>query len=69
MLDLSPTGLRLLTPKVCDVGDIIKIDAQRLQAVGVVVHAHRDRAGTTAGIKFHTVAFQTTRGSFLSKRV
>ena len=69
MLDLSPTGLRLLTPKVCEMGDIIKIEAQRLQAVGVIVHQHRDRAGTTAGIKFHTVAFQAARGSFLSTRV
>ena len=68
MLDLSPTGLRLLTSKVCETGDIIKIDAQRFQAVGEVVHQHRDRTGTTAGIKFHTVTFHASRGSFLSTR-
>jgi curved DNA-binding protein CbpA len=68
MLDLSPTGLRLLTPKVCETGDILKIDARRLQAVGVVAHQHRDGTGTTAGIKFYTVAFHHSRGSFLSTR-
>ena len=67
-LDLSPTGLRLLTWKMCELGDIIKIDAQRFQAVGEVVHEHRDGALTTAGIKFHTVTFPASRGSFLSTR-
>ncbi len=65
-LDLSPTGLRLLTWKACETGDIIKIDAQRFQAVGEVVHEHRDGALTTAGIKFRTVTFHASRGSFLS---
>jgi hypothetical protein len=68
MVDLSPTGLRLLTPESCEVGDILKIDARRLQAVGAIVHLHRDGAGTTAGIKFHTVGFRASRGSFLSAR-
>ena len=67
-LDLSPTGLRLLTWKTCEPGDIIKIDAERFQAVGEVVHAHREHALTTAGIKFHTVMFPASRGSFLSSR-
>jgi hypothetical protein len=68
MVDLSPTGLRLLTQQTCEIGDIMKIDAQRLQAVGAVVHQHHDGAGTTAGIKFHTVGFRVSRGSFLSAR-
>jgi hypothetical protein len=37
MVDLSPTGMRLVTPEPCEV------DAHRLQAVGVVVHQQRAR--------------------------
>ena len=68
MVDLSPTGMRLVTPESCDVGDIIKIDAHRLQAVGAIVHQRRERATTTAGVKFHTVGFHGSLGSFLDAR-
>jgi curved DNA-binding protein CbpA len=67
-VDLSPVGLRLLTGRVCEVGELLKIDGQRFQAVGEVVHSRREGVLTTAGIKFHTVAFHTSRGSFLSTR-
>jgi len=33
------------------------------------VHQHRDRTGTTAGVKFHTVGFHESLGSFLDARV
>ena len=66
--DLSPTGLRFLTAEVCRVGDIIKIEATRLQAVGAIVHEHRDALGTLAGVRFYTVGFRVARGSFVSAR-
>jgi curved DNA-binding protein CbpA len=69
LLDLSPTGLRFLTQQECARGDIIKIDAKRLQAVGAVAHHHRDRSGTTAGVSFHSVGFRVPRGSFVSAHV
>ena len=69
LLDLSPTGLRFIGAEPCDVGDIIKIDARRLQAVGAIVYRQRDRAGATAGVRFHAVGFAMRRGSFVSTRV
>ena len=68
LLDLSPTGLRFHTRQECALGDIIKIDAKRLQAVGAIAHHHRDRSGTTAGVSFHSVGFRVPRGSFVSAR-
>lgn len=68
LLDLSPTGLRFLTAEACRTDDVLRIDAERFQAVGVIAHQHRDRLGTMAGVKFHTVGFRLRRGSFVSAR-
>lgn len=66
LLDLSPAGLRLQTETWCEVGDIIKIEARRLQAVGSIVHVQPEATGRTAGVRFHTVGFAASRGSFVS---
>lgn len=68
LLDLSPTGLRFFMAMACQVGDIIKIDTRRLQAVGTIAHQDASRRGAVAGVKFHTVGFLTPRGSFVSAR-
>lgn len=68
LVDLSPTGLCFLTHRPCQLGAILKVEGERIQAVGTVAHWHRDRSGTTAGIKFHTVGFRAQRGSFVSAR-
>ncbi|MDH4065885.1 MAG: DnaJ domain-containing protein, partial [Acidobacteriota bacterium] len=68
LLDLSPTGLRFATAEACEVGDVLKIDARTVQAVGVVAHQHRHGSSTIAGVRFHAVDFAVRRGSFVSAR-
>ena len=68
LVDLSPTGLSFLTTAPCERGDVIKIDTPRLRAVGVIARVTRDHRGTTAGVSFHTVAFRSQSGSFVSAR-
>lgn len=67
LIDLSLAGLRFRTFETCRDGDIIKIDAARFQAVGVIAHQHRDGHCTTAGVTFHAVAFRHRRGTFVSR--
>ena len=68
LVDLSPTGLSFLTAHQCEPGNVIKIEASGLQAVGVVARVNRDARGTTAGVRFHTVGFKSQSGSFVSAR-
>ena len=68
LVDLSPMGLSFLTTAPCERGDVIKIDTPRLRAVGVIARVTRDHRGTTAGVSFHTVAFRSQSGSFVSTR-
>lgn len=66
--DLSPAGLRLTTTSTLAVGDLVKIEGTRLQAVGTVVHCQREAGVTSAGVRFRTVGFGAARGSFFSAR-
>ena len=68
LVDLSPKGLSFLTTAPCERGDVIKIDTRRLRAVGVIARVARDSRGTIAGVSFHTVAFRSQSGSFVSAR-
>lgn len=67
LLDLSPMGLRVLTKHACDPGTVVKIESDRLHAVGVVVRRHDGANGTVIGVRFLTVAFRAS-GSFVSAR-
>jgi hypothetical protein len=66
LVDLSPTGLRCITPWPLDVGECVKVDSRRFLAVGEVAHRERTADETLAGLRFLTVRFQETRGAFVS---
>lgn len=66
LVDLSPTGLRCITPWPLDVGERVKVDSRRFLAVGEVAHRERAAGETLAGLVFLTVRFQDARGAFVS---
>lgn len=68
LVDLSPKGLSFMTTAPCEQGDVIKIDTPRLRAVGVIARVAGDQRGRTVGVSFHTVAFRSQSGSFVSAR-
>lgn len=66
ILDLSPQGLRFSTDFGLDVGQIIKIEGEKLKAVAEVVHSSITQFPLTiSGVRFRTVAFNSTKGIFL----
>jgi curved DNA-binding protein CbpA len=69
LLDLSPTGLRMLTRRPIDPNECLKVEGDDFRAVGSV--AHNARAGSTPslGLRLLTVEFAEVRGSFVSTRV
>jgi curved DNA-binding protein CbpA len=66
LVDLSPTGLRCITPWPLDIGECVKVDSARFLAVGEVAHRERIAEGTLAGLRFLTVRFREARGAFVS---
>ena len=68
LVDLSPNGLRFSATPAFDEGDVIKIDARDFRAVGKVARRHAGWMSNEAGVRFLSVAFQETVGSFVSTR-
>ena len=67
--DLSPTGLNFCTSQLLDVDQIIKLDGSTFKAVGQVVYCKPDGALNSIGIRFVTVDFFRSTGSFFSTSV
>ncbi len=71
--DISLTGLRLITRHGLAEGQRIKIASDVVQAVANVTHCVHERHGWTmrcvAGVRFVTLRFGRTVGSFVSNRV
>jgi hypothetical protein len=67
--DLSPTGMRCKTRARLDANDVVKVTADRFDAVGSVAHVHHDSDHTHAGLRFLTVRFPTLRGNFTALKV
>ncbi|MCF8104518.1 MAG: DnaJ domain-containing protein [Desulfohalobiaceae bacterium] len=65
LADISPRGLRFRTPFGLDIGQIIKIDAEKFKAVAEVVHSRSLDNQTDNGVRFRTIAFNSVRGNFL----
>ena len=66
--DLSPSGMRFTVPHALGLGQVIKVDAPRLQATGEVAHARVQSTYTEVGLKFLTVQFTRAQGTFLSAK-
>lgn len=69
LLDLSPSGLRFRTEYGLDVGQTIKIDAEKFKAVGDVVHSRFVDGLHDSGVHFRTVAFSSPTGNFFEQVV
>lgn len=66
LADISPGGLRFRTPFGLDIGQIIKIDAEKFKAVAEVVHSRSLDNQTDNGVRFRTIAFNSIKGNFLT---
>jgi len=70
MIDLSPKGMRFLSPEKLSTGTVLKITTPLLKACGVVTNQQpKEEKGNPAfatGISFIAVIFEETRGAFLS---
>ena len=69
MHDLSPSGMRLSVEHPVGPGQVIKIDAPRVQATGEIAHARAQADYTEVGLKFLSVQFTRQQGTFLSTSV
>jgi len=68
--DLSPLGVRFLTPVELATGAVIKLDSEAFRAVARVTRVHRDAADGrwSVGGAFVAVLFSEPRGGFVSLR-
>ena len=66
LADLSPNGLRLITNKTLDKGQIVKIDADQFRSVGQVKYQKHTGSFNLVGIEFITVQFNSPTGVFVS---
>jgi hypothetical protein len=70
MIDLSPKGMRFLSPEKLGTGTVLKIITPLLKACGVVTNQQlKEEKGNPAyatGISFIAVIFEETKGAFLS---
>ncbi len=70
LLDLSPHGLRFLAETPLEIGSIVRISSEDVDAVGEVTSSDAspasDDVGVEVGIRFRTVEFRKSRGTFMS---
>jgi len=66
LADISPTGLRLLTPTVLEKASTLKLVGDGFTAVGNVTHRQSEYDGYSSGIRFMTVEFEKQKGHFIS---
>lgn len=64
--DISLTGMRFLSALGLEIGQVIKIDAQMLRAVGEVTRLSRQGDNWEVGVKFLSLHFERARGSFIA---
>ncbi|MFK7974660.1 MAG: DnaJ domain-containing protein [Halioglobus sp.] len=64
--DVSLTGMRFLASVGLEIGQVIKLDAQMLRAVGEVTRLTQKGANWEIGVKFLALHFERTRGSFVA---
>jgi curved DNA-binding protein CbpA len=65
LFDISPKGLRFNTGFRLDTGQIIKIEGENFKAVAEVVHIQEEDSGSSIGVCFQAVLFNSTKGNFL----
>lgn len=64
--DISLTGMRFSSPLGLEIGQVVKIDAEMLRAVGQVTRLKQVGANWEIGVKFLSLHFERTRGSFIA---
>lgn len=64
--DISLTGMRFLSAVGLEIGQVIKVDAQMLRAVGQVTRLSREGGNWEVGVKFLSLHFERARGSFIA---
>ena len=69
LVDVSPTGIRLLLNDRPDSGQVIKIDAQDFKAVGEVTYCQPHERQFIAGIRFISILFNKQKGQFVQTSV
>lgn len=72
ILDISPTGMQLVSPIDLNKDQIIKLDGHDFKAVGLVSYSNKKNTddtseNQTSGIKFLTVSFNKSKGQFFSE--
>jgi hypothetical protein len=68
-VDLSLTGFRLCCAVPLEPGQIIKLDAQLLRAIGQVIRVTRDGKDAEVGGRFLTLHLERSRGAFFTGSV
>ncbi len=72
VIDISPTGLQLISNKVLNKDQIIKLDGEDFKAVGTVTYYKQHDSDKMDGlfiygIRFQTINFNKRKGQFLSE--
>ena len=70
--DVSLNGMRLMSQRPLEVGDMVKLECNVLEAVAVVKNATQQRRGfgldCSAGLSFVTLRFDRSVGGFVSQK-
>lgn len=66
--DISLNGMKFYSSKNLELDQIIKIDCQILRAVARVTHSQQHSIGWGIGVRFLSLCFEESRGSFIAVR-
>ncbi len=67
--DISLLGMKFITAKDLDLGQVVKIDSQILTAVARVMRSERQGSKWGVGVQFLSLHFVQSQGSFVTARV